>query len=286
MGIATLRISDVIKAYLQRRQSEGYSPATLAAYEQHLRSLSRHLADPLVIDVRLEQLRGFLTSYAHLKSSSLGAKIRALRAFFRWVHEEGLTRGNPAARLKGPKQAQRVPKHLSVEELELLRDSCEMTFGRALIEVFFAPGARIAEVHGMNRDDVDWRESSILVLGKGSREREVYFGAKAAISLKRYLSARADDQGALFVTTHRPVRRTSIAALRWHVNKVANRAGLRDRVMPHVLRRTFATLMINQGAELVEVQSLLGHAKPETTLRYATLSGAARRRAYQRYFVQ
>lgn len=88
------------------------------------------------------------------------------------------------------------------------------------------------------------------------------------------------------MTTHQPVRRTSVATLRWHVNKVAERAGLRDRVTPHVLRHTFATLMINQGAELVEVQSLLGHAKPETTLRYATLSGAARRRAYQRYFVQ
>lgn len=138
----------------------------------------------------------------------------------------------------------------------------------------------------MNRCDVNWRESSILVLGKGSREREVYFGAKAAIWLRRYLSTRGDDDGALFVTKHRPVRRSTIPTLRWHVNKVARRAGLRDRVTPHVLRHTFATLMINQGAELIEVQSLLGHSKPETTLRYATLSGAARRRAYERYFVQ
>jgi integrase/recombinase XerD len=286
MGIASSRISDVTKAYLQRRRTEGYSAATLAAYEHHLGSLSRHLADPLVIDVCLEQLRGFLSSFAHLKSSSLGAKIRALRAFFRWAHEEGLTRGNPAARLKEPKQAQRVPKHLSVEELELLRDSCLTTFERALVEIFFATGARIGEVQGMNRSDVDWRESSILVLGKGSREREVYFGAKAAIWLRRYLSMRGDDDSALFVTKHQPVRRSSIPTLRWHVNKVGRRAGLRDRVTPHVLRHTFATLMINQGAELIEVQSLLGHSKPETTLRYATLSGAARRRAYQRYFVQ
>ena len=286
MVVRCWRMSEVVEAYMLRRRSEGYSRATLVAYEHHLRSLIDYLVDPAVLDVTLEQLREFLELFAHLKPSSVGAKVRALRAFFKWVHEEGLTRGNPAARLKEPKQAQRVPKHLSVEELELLRDSCRSTFERALVEVFFATGARIGEVHGMNRCGVDWRESSILVLGKGNREREVYFGAKAAIWLKRYLSARTDDHAALFVTKHRPARRSSVATLRWHVNKVAKRAGLRDRVTPHVLRHTFATLMINQGAELVEVQSLLGHAKPETTLRYATLSGAARRRAYQRYFVQ
>jgi site-specific recombinase XerD len=178
MGVARVRMSEVVEAYLLRRRSEGYSRATLAAYEHHLRSLNVYLVDPCVLDVSLEQLRSFLALFAHLKPSSLGAKIRALRAFFRWVHEEGLTRGNLAVRLKEPKLAQRVPKHLSVEELELLRDSCRSSFERALIEVFFATGARIGEVQGMNLCDVDWRESSILVLGKGSREREVYFGAK------------------------------------------------------------------------------------------------------------
>jgi len=131
-------------------------------------------------------------------------------------------------------------------------------------------------------------------MGKGSKEREVYFGARAQIWLRRYLDSRADEQDALIVTERRQRndagelqhQRMSIAQIEYVVRRVAKRCDLQDRVTPHVLRHTLATTLLNQGAPLVAVQSILGHTKPETTQLYATLSGSARRRAFERYFVQ
>ena len=117
----------------------------------------------------------------------------------------------------------------------------------------------------------------------------MYFGAKAGIWLKRYLDTRGDDDPALFVTRYRQHgkhQRMSIDSLRFYVNRVAERCGLRDKVTPHVLRHTLATHLIDQGMSLAALQSYLGHAKPETTLRYATLSGSARQREFKKYFMQ
>lgn len=192
---------------------------------------------------------------------------------------------NPTIKLKEPKQGKRVPKALTIEELELLRDSCEDTLEHALIEFFFASGCRVAEIQRLNRGDIDWQRGAATVLGKGNREREVYFGAKARIWLQRYLHNRPDDDPALFVTTRRP-HRMSVHEMQYIFKRIANRCGLCDKVSPHKMRHTLATVLINQGAPLAAVQSILGHEKPETTQLYTTLSGSTRQHSYQRYFIQ
>src|SRR5690606_25484734 len=145
----------------------------------------------------LEQLRGYLSVCGHLKASSMGYRVRALRAFFRWAHEEDIILKNPSLKLKEPKQAQRVPKHLTIEDVELLRDACQGPLEHALVEMLFATGCRVGELHQIDRNHIDWQRRAIVVLGKGNKEREVYFGARAAIWLKRYLESRTDNNAAL-----------------------------------------------------------------------------------------
>ena len=234
--------------------------------------------------MRISDLRAFVADQDHLKAQSLGHVVRVLRGFFRWLLEEEMISKNPAVKLKEPKIPKAVPKALTFDELELLRDSCQTPLEHALVEFLFATGCRIGEVRGVDRDQIEWDRRAVLVLGKGQKEREVYFGARCSLWLRRYLSTRSDGEPALFVTSQ-PVRRMSTWYMRTIVKRVAGRCGLSRKVSPHVMRHTFATLL-DQGADLVAVQSILGHDKPETTQRYAHLSGTRRQEEYKRWFPQ
>lgn len=280
-----MRLSEASERYLRVRLQEGFSPYTIKAYRLQYKVLIRDIGDLNADDVTLEALRDHLSNRDHLKPSSLGHKIRAIKSLFNWLTEEELIMRNPTLKLKEPKQGKRIPKALTIEELELLRDSCESTLEHALVEFFFATGGRLAEIQRVNRNEIDWQRGALVVLGKGDKEREVYFGAKARIWVQRYLRERSDNDLALFVTSRDP-HRMSVHQMQYVFKRIAKRCGLEKRVSPHKMRHTLATLLLNQGAPLVAVQSILGHEKPETTQLYATLSGASRQQSFQRYFVQ
>jgi len=220
--------------------------------------------------------------------------VRVVKVFFKWLHEEEALLRNPAVKLKEPRLPHRISKALSIEEVELLRDACESLLEHALVEFFFATGCRVGEIHGLNHDKLDWTRRSAIVLGKGNKEREVYFGAKAALWLRRYLDGCGDSSPALFVTDRRRVQkdgnlsrqRMSISQMQRVFKRVATRCGLATRVTPHVLRHTLATLLLNQDAPIAAVQSILGHASPTTTQLYVHLSGESRQATYRRYFPQ
>jgi integrase/recombinase XerD len=200
--------------------------------------------------------------------------------------EEEYVLRNVAVKLKEPKLPRRIPKALCIDDLELVRDACKTVREHALIEFLFATGCRAGEVSSVTRNAVDWDRKAIVVMGKGSKEREVFIGAKARIWLKRYLAQRQDGNEHLFIT-ERGIPRTLTPHEIWYlVKRIAERVGMRERVWPHVMRHTLATTLLNQGAPLPAVQSILGHESPETTQIYAQYSGAARQEAFQRYFVQ
>jgi len=280
-----MQLIEASQQYLMVRQQDGYSSYTLTAYRFQHQALIRDLGNPDVTTITLEDFRRHLVQYPHLQPASLGHKIRAIKSLFRWLEDEDLCVPNPTRKLKEPKLGQRVPKALTVDELEWLRDACVTARDHALVEFFFATGCRVGEVHRLNRQDWDGYRQAILVLGKGNKEREVYLGSKARIWLHRYLTERQDHDPALFVT-ERGGHRLSIHGTQQAFKRIASRCGLAQKVHPHILRHTLATTLLNQGAPLVAVQSILGHEKPETTQLYAVLSGEARHQAYQRYFVQ
>jgi integrase/recombinase XerD len=256
----------------------------LRAYKLQSELLIRHIGDRELNEVAFEDLKGYLIAQDHLKPASIGHRVRFLKSFSRWAHEEGLIAVNPAAKLREPKQGKRVPKPLPEEDLETLTVCCQSPLEHALVDFLFTTGCRIGEVYGINRRDLNWETRSVIVRGKGDKEREVYFSIRCAIWLKKYFNARQDNDPALFATGRRPYRRMSIAQMRYILKRVASRAGVETSVYPHRMRHSYACHLLENGAPLELIQTLLGHEKLETTRLYAALSGPRRRELYRRYF--
>jgi integrase/recombinase XerD len=279
-----MNLSSLWSAYEADKRLEGYSSHTLKAYHLQLQLLVRHIGDVDVQTITYEMLKGYLVeSTRHLKPASIGHRVRFLKSLFRYAHDEGLTQRNPAAQLKEPKQGHRIPKALSEDVIEELRVAATSYLEAALIEIFYATGCRIGEIVQLNRNSINFESRSIIVRGKGDKEREVYFTTRCAILLRRYLRSRRDTDIALFVTERAP-RRMSIAQMRYIIKRIAKRAGIEVNVFPHSLRHSYATHLLNNGAPLEVIQSFLGHAKIDTTKLYAQLSGERRRELYRKYF--
>lgn len=271
--------------YEADKRIEGYSPLTLKMYSYQCAMLKRFVGDVSMEDITTDELKTYLIECgSHLKPSSLGHRVRFIRSLFKWTHEEGFMAKNPASKLKEPKMGQRIPKFLSKHEIEHLRESCDTTMEKALFEFFHSTGCRIGEVAALNRQDIDFIGNSVIVLGKGDKEREVYFNVRCAIWLKRYLDERDDEDPCLFITERNPKKRMSIDTLRYTLKRVSKHSGINKLIHPHQLRHSYATHLINNGAPLEVIQSLLGHEKSETTRIYAHLSGKLRHDLYSKYF--
>lgn len=275
---------DKIFLYLAAIKLEGYSNLTIKGYRIELNVFSREV-NKRVADISTSDIRNYLALKPHLKKSTIGSKLTVLKSFFAWLLTEGYTQYNPAAKIKTPKVPKLRSKSLDIEELEMLRESCKTRRQRAFLEVFYATGCRINEIYKLNKDDIDIQEMSSNVIGKGNKEREVYLSYRALYHLRQYLKSRDDNCEALFVTQRRPIRRLTEAGILKEIKQIAEYAGLRHKVSPHILRHTFATLTLNNGAELTAVQELLGHSSPQTTLRYARISEARKKEQHRKYLV-
>lgn len=278
-------LSEAWRKYLIDKRIEGFSPLTLKTYGFQYGLLKRFLGDVLLSEITAQELKRYLGEAGkHLKPSSLGHRIRFIKSLLRWAYEEGFIAKNPALKLKEPKLGKYIPKYLSEYEIELLREACQTVQEHALFEFFYSTGCRIGEVAKINRDAINFKENSIIVHGKGDKEREVYFSIPCAIWLKRYLEERDDDHPCLFATERKPIRRRSIDSLRYVVQRISKSAKIGKTIHPHQLRHSYATHLVDNGAPLEVIQSLLGHEKSETTKVYAHLSGKLRSDLYQRYF--
>lgn len=285
MPIGNPDIAEKAKLFVAAKKLEGLSPLTLEGYKIELRIFSQYVRKP-IDKVTTNDLRTFLAQFDHLKQSSLTRKISVMKSFFGWLEEEELIPRDPTRKIKPPKTGKRLPKALTVMELEMIRDSCETHRERAMIEVLYATGGRLSEIYQLNRQDIDWQAKEAMVVGKGDKERTIFFSDRALYYLRKYLKVRGDAHPALFVTMRRPVHRLSRRGIQREVAHIAERSGVKKKVHPHVMRHTFATLTLNNGADLAAVQSLLGHSSPDTTQVYAHLSSERKREQYQRYLVQ
>lgn len=279
----TIKISEAWILYEMDKKLLNYSKHTLKAYKLQLRLLYEYLGDPEIETIAYEQLKFYLATQGHLKPASIGHRVRFIQSFFRWAIDEGHISKNPAAKLREPKLGQRIPKFLTEEDIESLREACSTSREHAIVEFLYTTGCRIGETIELNKVAINWQNNSVIVHGKGDKDREVYFNTKCRIWLKKYLESRKDNDPALFVTDRAP-HRMSIAQMRYIVKKVADRAGIEVNVYPHRLRHSFATHLLNNGAPMEAIQQLMGHQKAETTQLYAQLSGERRREIYKRYF--
>ena len=278
-------LQEKIDLFLASKKLEGLSPITLRSYKGELRIFSEKVRKR-VESISTADIRVYLGGYDHLKLSSVSKKLSVLKSFFGWLTAEEILLRDPTTKIKPPKKEKRLPKALTIEELELLRESCKTKRQRAFLEVMYATGCRLSEVHALNKSDINYQTMSCRVIGKGNKEREVYFSFKAMYHLRKYLMSRTDNEEALMITERRPYRRLSKRAIQREIGIIAKQAGLDKKVSPHTLRHTFATLTLNNGADISAVQSLLGHEDPSTTQIYAQLTEEKKREQHKKYLVQ
>lgn len=278
-------LHEKIDWFLSSKKLEGLSPITIEGYRLELRLFTEKVKKKTV-NISAADIRVYLGGLTDLKMSTIGRKLSVIKSFFGWLAAEEIIQRDPSKKLNPPKVEKRLPKALTVEELEMLREACVTIRQRAFIEVLYATGCRLSEVYGINRKHINYQSMSCNVIGKGDKEREVYLSFKAMYHLNKYLKSRSDDCEALMITERKPYRRLSRRGIQREIKIIAKNAGIEDKVSPHVLRHTFATLTLNNGAELVAVQELLGHSSPDTTLRYARITEERKREQHKKYLVQ
>jgi integrase/recombinase XerD len=279
-----LLLSKAWASFEADKQIEGFSPQTLKAYRLQSLLLIGYFKDVEMELLDTSKLKEYLViSGKHLKPASLAHRIRFMKSFFRWSHEEGHLSKNPTSKIKEPKVGKRIPKYLTEREIEHLRESCHSPMEKAIFEFMFSTGCRIGEVVALEKNHINWSNQSAIVRGKGDKEREVYFNTRCDIWLKRYIESRNDHNSAIFVTARQP-HKMSVAQMRYIIKRISNRAEINKEIHPHQLRHSYATHLLNNGAPIEVIQSLMGHEKSETTRIYAQLSGRLRKEYYQMYF--
>ncbi len=270
-----------VEAFLRYLVLErGASAHTLRSYRSDLTDCAAFLAGRALgsltgADARI--LRAYLADLHErgLARTSVARRLAALRSFYRFLVRRGRAGNNPAREVRTPRLPKRLPVYLPIDESEaLLRaDFAATPLGardRAILETLYASGVRVAELAGLDVDDVDLREGAMRVMGKGAKERMVPLGRKAVEAIQAYLADREELAGPLFRNRRRG--RLTVRSLHRIVRARAEQAGLTRRVSPHTLRHTFATHLLDAGADLRLIQDLLGHARLGTTQKYTHVS--------------
>lgn len=272
-----------IASFLAAKKIDGLSPKTLKSYRDNLNAFARRV-DKHVSSINADDIREYIgyLSDRGLADSTLQLHVNILRSFFAWMNLEDIIKKNPMLKIKSLKVDKlRARRPLTAEQLEKLRDECQTYKEKALVEFMVSSGCRLSEVIGIQVDQVNWHERSVVVLGKGNKERTVYFSVRAKVMLQAYLEQRRGGE-ALFASSRAPYGPMQDRAVQKILKALGERAAIPQRVHPHILRHTFASNAINAGMDITIIQQLLGHSDPKTTLIYAELSPRMVRYEYEK----
>lgn len=238
-----------------------------------------------VLQITTDDLRLYLDSYQSNRAAgktTIDNIRRILSSFFAWLEDEDYILKSPVRRIHKVKTCKTVKETYSDEALEIMRDHCENSRDLALIDLLASTGMRVGELVLLNRDDIDFTNRECVVLGKGNKQRKVYFDARAKIHLQNYLRGRTDDNPALFVSLQKPHNRLQIRGIEIRLHELGEKLKL-CRIHPHKFRRTLATMAIDKGMPIEQVQQLLGHQSVDTTLQYAMVNQANVKQSHKKY---
>lgn len=276
--------NDLIAMFIAAKRIEGCSEKTLKYYQTTIDAMVTSL-EKNVRQILTEDLRIYLTDYQEKHQSSrvtIDNIRRILSSFFSWLEDEDYIIKSPVRRIHKVKTASSIKETYSDEDLEKMRDSCEELRDLAMIDMLASTGMRVGEMVLLNRDDIDFTERECKVFGKGDKERVVYFDARAKLHLREYLDSRTDDAPALFVTLRAPHQRLQIGGIEYRLRQMGKRLNI-PKVHPHKFRRTLATLAIDKGMPIEQLQRLLGHQRIDTTLQYAMVKQSNVKIAHRKY---
>lgn len=273
-----------VELFLSAKRIEGCSEKTLIYYESTIRAMLYDLQKE-VKHVVTDDIRRYLTEYQERKKSSkvtIDNIRRILSSFFSWLEDEDYILKSPVRRIHRIKTGVNIKETYSDEALELMRDNCTELRDLAMIDMFASTGMRVGEMVLLNINDIDFNERECVVFGKGSKERVVYFDARTKIHLLNYLQSRTDNNPALFVSLKAPYHRLKIGGVEKRLRELGKSLGL-NKVHPHKFRRTLATMAIDKGMPIEQLQQLLGHRKIDTTLQYAMVKQSNVKMAHRKY---
>ena len=275
---------NLMELFLSAKRIEGCSEKSLKYYHSTIQAMLNGVKKDIK-HIATDDIRMYLTEYQEQKQSSrvtIDNIRRILSSFFSWLEEEDYILKSPVRRIHKVKTASNIKETYSDESLELMRDSCSEKRDLAMIDMLASTGMRVGEMVLLNREDIDFNERECIVFGKGDKERVVYFDARTKIHLQDYLRSRIDDNPALFVSLKSPYNRMNIGGIEVRLRQLGKQLGL-QKVHPHKFRRTLATMAIDKGMPIEQLQQLLGHKKIDTTLQYAMVKQSNVKIAHRKY---
>lgn len=273
-----------VELFLSAKHIEGCSEKSLKYYRATIEAMFEKV-EKCVTHITTDDIRAYLTEYQESKKSSkvtIDNIRRILSSFFSWLEDEDYILKSPVRRIRRIKTGTHIKETYSDEALELMRDNCTELRDLAMIDMLASTGMRVGEMVLLNRNDIDFDERECIVFGKGSKQRVVYFDARTKIHLQNYLKSRSDNNPALFVALKSPHKRLGIGGVEVRLREFGKKIGLRN-VHPHKFRRTLATIAIDKGMPIEQLQQLLGHRKIDTTLQYAMVKQSNVKIAHRKY---
>ena len=255
-----------------------YSEFTIKSYQLDLTDFFEYIKKSKINYLRINnnEVRGYLKylDSCNLKNSTISRRISTLRTFYNYLLDEGLVESNVFHNVKNPKLEKKLPNYLNYNEIEELLESIDITNTeglqrRLLIEMFYSTGCRVSEMINVKLKDIDFTNKTIRIMGKGSKERIVYFGDYASKYLEEYLK-KFEVKDYLFI--NKKQEKLSVSEVELIIKDIMKHISIKTHVTPHTLRHTFATHLLNNGADIKTVQELLGHANLSTTGIYTHIS--------------
>ena len=274
----------LLQTFISSKRVEGCSEKTLKYYRTTIETMMRHMQKN-IRHILTEDLRLYLTEYQKRNRSgrvTMDNIRRILSSFFAWLEDEDYIIKSPVRRIHKVKTATCIKETYTDEDLERMRDHCENLRDLAIIDMLASTGMRIGEMVLLNRQDINFNERECIVFGKGDKERVVYFDARTKLHLLEYLEGRKDENPALFVTLQAPHERIKIGGIETRLREIGKRLNI-IKVHPHKFRRTLATMAIDKGMPIEQLQKLLGHQRIDTTLQYAMIKQSNVKIAHKKF---
>jgi site-specific recombinase XerD len=275
---------DYLNIFICAKRVEGCSEKSLKYYKSTIENMINIMKKP-VRHILTEDIREYLSDYQKINSCSkvtLDNIRRIISSFFSWLEDEDYILKSPVRRIHKIKTAKVVKETYSDENLEIMRDHSNNIRDLAMIDLLNSTGMRVGELVKLNIEDVNFDERECIVLGKGEKERKVYFDARTKIHLQNYINSRCDNNEALFASLLSPFNRLQISGVEIRLRQLGKKLNI-NKVHPHKFRRTLATRAIDKGMPIEQVQQLLGHQKIDTTLQYAMVSQNNVKNSHRKY---
>lgn len=283
-------IPRVVDEYLACKLMEGLSEKTIKNYRDRLYHFFKNMRKPYD-EITSQDIRYYMLAYQQEREKpvvnrTMNAYQGTIKRFFGWLQDVGYITNDPSKGMAHIKYEKKKKQSMTRHDLVILMDACKNVRQKAIISLLYATGCRVMEVVSMKKDDINWHDKSIVVLGKGNKHRTVYFNDQADVYLRQYLDSRTDENPYVIVATrgHHSITENAIQQMVYRMYK-----GIKDdislKLSPHIIRHTTTTLAIESGMPVTSVQSILGHASLETTMEYVDMTRVDVKNDYRKYVV-